>query len=149
MRNNVLEHGRLLFSFFTLFSFFCVHGFNVHLSGSHSLVFHLFSHSFIHLRYTHVVHSIFAEAASTLVTSSGKMSLLLIALMQLTLLFRNVISTCSTTSDVEFTFYGYPDGPSDTTSFGCSGTTQVTDGTAGGKSGLLSSPLFPRDTLSC
>lgn len=62
------------------------------------------------------------------------MSFILIALLQLSLLFRNVISTCSTTSDVEFTFYGFPDGNSDTTSFGCSGTTQVTDGTAGGSS---------------
>lgn len=61
------------------------------------------------------------------------MSLILIVLLQLSLLLRNVISTCSTTSDVEFTFYGFPDGPSDTTSFGCSGTTQVADGTAGGK----------------
>ncbi|KAM0802891.1 hypothetical protein BDR22DRAFT_819550 [Usnea florida] len=60
------------------------------------------------------------------------MSLLVIAVLQISLLFRNVISTCSTTSDVEFTFYGFPDGPSDTTSFGCSGTTQVADGTAGG-----------------
>ena len=82
-----------------------------------------------------VIHSfvqIFACKASTVFTSSGKMSLLLIAVLQISLLFRNVMSTCSTTSDVEFTFYGFPDGPSDTTSFGCSGTTQVTDGTAGG-----------------
>ncbi|CAD6583262.1 MAG: hypothetical protein ASARMPREDX12_001214 [Alectoria sarmentosa] len=67
------------------------------------------------------------------------MSLILIALLQLSLLFRNVISTCSTTSDVEFTFYGFPDGNSDTTSFGCSGTTQVADGTAGG-SGSYANP---------
>lgn len=60
------------------------------------------------------------------------MSLIIIALLQLSLLFPNVISTCSTTSNVQFTFYGYPDGPSDTTSFGCSGSTQVADGTAGG-----------------
>ncbi|CAF9914649.1 MAG: hypothetical protein ALECFALPRED_009661 [Alectoria fallacina] len=67
------------------------------------------------------------------------MSLILIALLQLSLLFRNVISTCSTTSDVEFTFYGFPDGNSDTTSFGCSGSTKVTDGTAGG-SGSYANP---------
>lgn len=60
------------------------------------------------------------------------MSLILIVLLQLSLLLHNVISTCSTTSVVEFTFYGFPDGPSDTTSFGCSGTTQIADGTAGG-----------------
>ena len=71
------------------------------------------------------------------------MSLFLIALLQTFLLFRNVISTCSTTSDVEFTFYGFPDGPSDTTSFGCSGTTQVADGTAGG-SFQLPPLLFPQ-----
>ncbi|CAF9937772.1 hypothetical protein IMSHALPRED_000540 [Imshaugia aleurites] len=70
------------------------------------------------------------------------MSLILIALLQLFLLFRNVISTCSTTSDVEFTFYGYPDGPSDTTSFGCSGTTQVTDGTAGGDGSYANPETF-------
>ena len=69
------------------------------------------------------------------------MSLLLIALLQLSLLFPNVISTCSTTSNVEITFYGYPDGPSDTTSFGCSGTQQIADGTAGGKSWLTLPPL--------
>ncbi|CAD6594393.1 MAG: hypothetical protein ASARMPRED_009331 [Alectoria sarmentosa] len=67
------------------------------------------------------------------------MSLILIALLQLSLLFRHVISTCSTTSDVEFTFYGFPDGNSDTTSFGCAGTTQVADGTAGG-SGSYANP---------
>ena len=72
------------------------------------------------------------------------MSLLLIALLQFSLLFPNVISTCSTTSNVEFTFYGYPDGPSDTTSFGCSGTQQVADGTAGGKSCPLFPHRFPR-----
>ena len=99
----------------------------------HSFVFACiptFIHSFIHGH--SFVHSIFACKASTVFTSSGKMSLLLIVLVQISLLFRNVISTCSTTSDVEFTFYGFPDGPSDTTSFGCSGTTQVADGTAGG-----------------
>ena len=67
------------------------------------------------------------------------MSLILIALLHLSLLYRNVISACSTISNVEFTFYGFPDGPSDTTSFGCSGTTQVADGTAGGSS----KPFFP------
>lgn len=72
------------------------------------------------------------------------MSLILIALLQFTLLFRNVISTCSTTSDVEFTFYGFPDGPSDTTSFGCSGTTKVADGTAGGSSKPLNLPPSPK-----
>ena len=92
-----------------------------------------FIHSFSHGQ--SVIHSfiqICACIASTVFTSSGKMSLFLIALLQVSFLFRNVISTCSTTSDVEFTFYGFPDGPSDTTSFGCSGTTQVADGTAGG-----------------
>ncbi|KAL9070529.1 MAG: hypothetical protein Q9161_004826 [Pseudevernia consocians] len=70
------------------------------------------------------------------------MSLILIVLLQFTLLFRNVISTCSTTSDVEFTFYGFPDGPSDTTSFGCSGTTQVADGTAGGDGSYANPETF-------
>ena len=94
----------------------------------HSFIYsHSINHSFIHS-----FIQIFACKASTVFTSSGKMSLLLIALLQISFLFRNVISTCSTTSDVEFTFYGFPDGPSDTTSFGCSGTTQVADGTAGG-----------------
>lgn len=87
-------------------------------------------HSFIHS----FIYPFFAYIAYTFITSSGKMSLILFAVLQLSFIVRNVISTCSTTSDLEFTFYGFPDGPSDTTSFGCSGTTQVADGTAGGSS---------------
>ena len=106
-----------------------------------------FIHSFIH---AHSFIQIFACKTSTVFTSSGKMTILLIALLQFSLLFRNVISTCSTTSDVEFTFYGFPDGSSDTTSFGCSGTTKVADGTAGGSFQLLPLPRglhsFPSPT---
>ena len=68
------------------------------------------------------------------------MSLLLIALLQL-YFFQHVMSACSTTSDVEFTFYGFPDASSATTSFGCSGTKQVAYGTAGGKYPSISPPL--------
>lgn len=89
---------------------------------------YIFIYSFIHslLACSHIATTIFYNLLL------GKMPLILIALLHLSLLYRNVVSTCSTTSDVEFTFYGYPDGPSDTTSFGCSGTTKVADGTAGG-----------------
>ena len=101
-----------------------------------------FIHSFSHSQsFSHSFIQIFACKASTVFTSSGKMSLLLIAVLQISLLFRNVISTCSTTSDVEFTFYGFPDGSSDTTSFGCSGTT---DGTAGGSFKLPPSTVLPQ-----
>ena len=109
---------------------------------------HSFSHSFLCIYSHSFIHSFFAYIASTFSTLPGKMSLLLIALLQLSLLFRNVISTCSTTSDVEFTFYGCPDGPSDTTSFGCSGSTQVADGTAGGKSWPIFSPILRKPSNS-
>lgn len=52
------------------------------------------------------------------------------------LLFSVVYSqSCSTQSGVEFTFYGFPDGMADTTSFGCQGTTPLPvdqSGIAGG-----------------
>lgn len=131
----------LLFSF--LFFAFCF----THLRCFCRAVIHSFIHLLIDLYilfcvYTHVVHSfnLCSDSLHIHYQSSGKMSLILIALLQLSLLFRNVISTCSTTSNVEFTFYGYPDGPSDTTSFGCSGSTQVADGTAGGTLRSLSTP---------
>lgn len=102
-----------------------------------------FIYSFIH-SFTHSLSSFFAclhSLHNLLQPVPDKMSLILIALLHLSLLYRNVVSTCSTTSDVEFTFYGFPDGPSDTTSFGCSGTTQVADGTAGGPSDCFSPQL--------
>lgn len=115
-------------------------------SVTHSFT-HSLSRSFLRIYpLQSFIQSLLIQHIPLFLQSSGKMSVLLIALLQLSLLFPNVISTCSTTSNVEFTFYGYPDGPSDTTSFGCSGTQQVTDGTAGGKSWQLS-PLTPRPSL--
>lgn len=114
---------------------------------THSVT-HFLSRSFLRIYpLQSFIQSLLIQHIPLFLQSSGKMSVLLIALLQLSLLFPNVISTCSTTSNVEFTFYGYPDGPSDTTSFGCSGTQQVTDGTAGGKSWQLS-PLTPKPHLS-
>ena len=156
----VLQDGRLLLLFLFCFFFFVspISSLPAGQSVSHSFIYsvtpflriyplsfiHSFTHSFIHL------HSCFACLHSSHIlyntNPSGKMSLILIALLQLSLLYRNVISTCSTTSDVEFTFYGFPDGPSDTTSFGCSGTTQVADGTAGGS--FKPFPLPPSPTES-
>ena len=124
-------------SHFLSFSF--LSPFKVFLQGSHSFIFlRIYPlHSFIHSIIQSFILSLLIQL-TTFSHSSGKMSLILIVLLQLSLFFRNVISACSTSSDLEFTFYGYPDGPSDTTSFGCSGTTKVEDGTAGG-----SSPVHP------
>lgn len=33
--------------------------------------------------------------------------------------------SCSTLDNIKLTYYGFPDGPGDTTSFGCSGSTYV------------------------
>ncbi|KAL2056551.1 hypothetical protein ABVK25_002945 [Lepraria finkii] len=63
------------------------------------------------------------------------MSLFLIAVIY-SLLFQFVYSqSCTAETGVKFTFYGYPDGNSDTTSFGCSGTSPTGQGNNGGTAG--------------
>ncbi|KAL2045940.1 hypothetical protein ABVK25_011917 [Lepraria finkii] len=63
------------------------------------------------------------------------MSLFLLAVIY-SLLFQFVYSQgCTAETGVKFTFYGYPDGNSDTTSFGCSGTSPTGQGNNGGTAG--------------
>ena len=63
------------------------------------------------------------------------MSLFLLAVIH-SLLFQFVYSqSCTAETGVKFTFYGYPDGNSDTTSFGCSGTSPTGQGNNGGTAG--------------
>ena len=70
------------------------------------------------------------------------MSFFYLAIFQ-SLLFSLVSSqSCSSQTGVKLTFYGFPDGMSDTTSFGCDGTTPLPtseSGTAGGD-GSYSNP---------
>ena len=63
------------------------------------------------------------------------MSLLLIALFH-SLLFQLAYSQgCAEENGVKLTFYGYPDGSSAMTSFGCSGTSPTGQGNNGGTAG--------------
>ena len=63
------------------------------------------------------------------------MSLFLIAVVH-SLLFQFAYSqSCAPETGVKLTFYGYPDGNSDTTSFGCSGTSPTGQGNNGGTAG--------------
>ena len=63
------------------------------------------------------------------------MSLFLIAIVH-SLLFQFAYSqSCAPETGVKLTFYGYPDGNSDTTSFGCSGTSPTGQGNNGGTAG--------------
>ena len=95
------------------------------------------SHSFIHFILTSI-HSFVL-----LSDSSGKMSLFLIAIVH-SLLFQFAYSqTCAPETGVKLTFYGYPDGNSDTTSFGCSGTSPTGQGNNGGTAG----GIFSRSSL--
>ncbi len=87
------------------------------------------SHSFIHFILTSI-HSFVLVSES-----SGKMSLFLIAIVH-SLLFQFAYSqSCAPETGVKLTFYGYPDGQSDTTSFGCSGTSPTGQGNNGGTAG--------------
>ena len=92
------------------------------------------SHSFIAFVLTSI-HSFVLISES-----SGKMSLFLIAIVH-SLLFQFAYSqSCAPENNVKLTFYGYPDGQSDTTSFGCSGTSPTGQGNNGGTAGGTLSP---------
>jgi len=63
------------------------------------------------------------------------MSFILLAILQ-SFLFSLVHSqSCSTQTAVKFTFYGFPDGMSSTTAFGCQGTTPLETSQSGAAGG--------------
>lgn len=73
------------------------------------------------------------------------MSFFYLAIVQ-SLLYSLVHSqSCSSETGVKLTFYGFPDGMSDVTSFGCSGTTPLAtsmSGTAGGDGSFANPETF-------